>query len=66
MTDHDLIKDALCNLIVIERDRQLGYRESELHLDPKEALRQADKALEELGVDPEDVIWPDDREKLGL
>ena len=64
--DHEPVRSTLTDLIAIERDRLLGYLSSELHADPLDVLRDADDALEAIGVDPLDVIWPDDRDRLGL
>lgn len=64
--EREKVTRVLRDLVALERDRSLGYPESELHMDPLKALRQADDALEILGEDPEDIIWPDDRELLNL
>lgn len=67
MTDNndDLI-DALQHLIAIERDRMLGYPTDELHMHPKEAIKDGLGALQDHGVDPADVVWEDDRELLDI
>lgn len=62
----EAVVDALTTLMALQRDQLLGYRESELHTDPKQALQQALEALSDAGENPGQVIWADDREKLGL
>lgn len=64
MTDD--VKKALRNLIAIERDRQLGYPHEDLHMDPTQAIVEGLDALEELGDDPNEIVWPEDQETLGI
>lgn len=69
MTDdstQEQLVSALTTLVAIERDRLLGHSSDELHVTPREALLEADDALLAAGEDPEEVIWSDDRERLGL
>jgi hypothetical protein len=63
MTDRD---KALVNLLALERDRLLGYKTDELHMDPQEAVQQALAALEDSGYNPDDVVLPDNQERLDL
>lgn len=60
------LEEALRNLFAIERDRLQGYQTSELHMDPYEALSQAEDVLVQVGYHPDDLILPAEREKLGL
>lgn len=53
-------------LVALERDRELGYSRDELHKDPKTVIEEALSVLDELDEDPDDVIFPDDQEKLDI
>jgi hypothetical protein len=64
--DVELVKQALRNLIAIERDRLMGYPSDELHMSPRKAMENGMVALEELGEDATDVVWEGDRERIGL
>lgn len=64
--NEEVVRDALRNLVAIERDRQLGQRDDELHMDPKTALVDGAKALNELGDDPNEIIWEEDQQALGI
>lgn len=60
------VAEALRHLVAIERDRALGYPSDELHMEPKDAIVEGMKALDTLGDDPDDIVWPDDQETLGI
>lgn len=63
----DRTQQALQNLIAIIRDRRLGYQEDELHMPPEDAIADALRVLrDEFGTDPEEVVWPDDQDILGI
>lgn len=66
MTDNETVRRALRNLVAIERDRQLRYPFGELHMNTRTALVDGVKALNELGDDPNDIISPEDQERLGI
>jgi hypothetical protein len=57
---------TLGHLMALERDRMLGYSEGELHTDPLRIVVDAVSVLESKGQHPEELIMPEDREKLGL
>jgi len=67
-TDDELtqIKNALRDLVAIERDRQCGYAPDQLHRDPTQALLDGVEALALLGDDPEELIMDVDQEILGI
>ena len=58
------LEEALQDLVAIERDRRLGY--TEFHMDQKVALENAIDALEGAGWDRDEIILPEDQEKLDL
>lgn len=60
------IQRALQDLVAIERDRRLGYPVSDLHKSPVDAIIDGATALHELGIDPDEVILPEDQEKLEI
>jgi hypothetical protein len=64
-TDNELEK-VTRDLMAIERDRLLGYRTSDLHMDPKAALNRAIAVLEAHGYDPDELILPEDQRSLDL
>ena len=65
MTDEQTL-EALIALVAVERDRLLGYPADELHMDPEDALAQGIDSLVAEGFDIDQIVLPDDREKLGL
>jgi len=69
MTDNDNsdeIERVLLDFIAIERDRLLGYSSGEFHREPRDALVDGMWQLIEAGHDPDEIIFPDDQEKLNL
>jgi len=63
---NDDVEHALTTLVAIERDRCLGYPESELHTDPTAAIQEALDALENDGRNTDQIVFPDDKDRLGL
>lgn len=60
------VEDALQNLLAIERDRLLGYPTGELHMRPERAVREAWDALSARGYNRDELILPDDQDRLDL
>ncbi|TKX60671.1 hypothetical protein EXE48_11910 [Halorubrum sp. ASP1] len=60
------LEEVTRDLMAIERDRLLGYRTSDLHMDPKAALNRAIAVLEAHGYDPDELILPEDQRSLDL
>jgi hypothetical protein len=62
----ELLESVITDLMALERDRMLGFRESELHRDPKNVIEDAVKALTRVGHNPDDLILPEDQDALEL
>lgn len=60
------LKELLRSFVAMERDRLLGYPGDELHADPHAEVERAVAVLERCGDDPDEIIWPEDQEALGL
>lgn len=60
------VKQPLIDLIAIIRDRQLGYPSEDIHMDPVDAIENGLEVLDELGTNPDEVVFPDDQETLGI
>ena len=60
------IERLLADLFAMERDRLLGFPGSELHANPQEIIQQAYEVLTACGHDPDQLVLPDDQERLNL
>jgi len=60
------IERLLADLFAMERDRLLGFPGSELHANPQKIIQQAYDVLTACGHDPDQLVLPDDQERLGL
>jgi hypothetical protein len=57
---------AMIDLMAIERDRLLGYPSDELHMHPLDAVRKAWMELTDHGHNPDELILPEDQDRLDL
>jgi hypothetical protein len=53
-------------LMALERDRLLGFRESKLHRDPKTVIEDAVEELTRIGNNADDLVLPEDQDALEL
>lgn len=60
------IERMLRHLLALERDRLLGYPSDELHMDPQVAIQDAVNALRNRGRSIDDLILPEDQQKLSI
>lgn len=62
----DDLRRLLRDFVAMERDRELGFPGDELHRWPRQAIVEALELLETLGDDPDEIVWPEDQETLGI
>jgi len=60
------IEETLRHLLGLERDRLLGYPADELHMDPQTAIQDAVNVLRSRGEGVDDLILPEDQQKLNI
>jgi hypothetical protein len=67
MTMRDDVRDALIDLIALERDRELGYPKNELHMRPEQAIENGLTVIDQHSdMHVEDIVEPDEARLLGL
>jgi len=67
MTMRDEVRDALIDLIALERDRELGYPTNELHMRPEQAIENGLTVIDQHSdLHVEDIVEPEEARLLGL
>jgi hypothetical protein len=63
----DEVRDALIDLLALERDRELGYPKHELHMRPEQAIENGLTVIDQhADLHVEDIVDPDEARLLGL